>query len=78
MYISVCTRCGREGILFKKWVDRYEGRGNPITHEIYVCPDAECQKIVDAKFAEIRQRKLDLKNKKTEEDSKKIVAKVSN
>lgn len=78
MYISVCIRCGREGILFKKWVDRYEGRGNPITHEIYVCPDTECQKIVDAKFAEIRQRKLDLKNKKTDEDSKKVVAKASN
>lgn len=64
MYTSVCTRCGKKSILLKKWIDRNEGRGNPITHEIYICPDSECQDIVDAKFAEIRQRKLDLKNKK--------------
>ena len=28
-----------------------------ITHTENVCPDAECQKRVDAKFAETRERK---------------------
>lgn len=63
MTISYCARCGKEGILFKRWVDDLGGKGNPATHELYVCPDSECQKKVDQKFAEMRQRKLDLKNR---------------
>lgn len=67
MFKTVCTRCGKEGILFKKWVERPEtGRGNPMTRELYVCPDSDCQKIVDEKFAQMRQKKLDLKEKKND------------
>lgn len=65
MTATVCIRCGKVRILFKKWTEKMDGRGSAITSEIYVCPDAECQKIVDEKFEQMRQRRLDSENRKT-------------
>ncbi len=39
-------------------------KGPVITHEKTVCPDAECQKLVDRKFEEIREKKEALRNAK--------------
>ncbi|MBI2327911.1 hypothetical protein HYU92_06365 [Candidatus Curtissbacteria bacterium] len=54
---SVCIRCGKTRIYSKKWIDRANGRGTQITHIEAVCPDSECQKIVDEKFAAMRERR---------------------
>ena len=57
MFETVCIRCGKTRILFKKWKEKTE-KGTDIIHEQTVCPDQECQKLVDEKFAQMREKKL--------------------
>jgi hypothetical protein len=48
-----CTRCGRERIVKKTWkenVKTYSGT-SPVVHVDTICPDPECQKIVDGQLA---------------------------
>lgn len=54
---TICIRCGKVRIFYRKWQDRENGRGTLISHEQTVCPDQECQKIVDGKFQEMRERR---------------------
>lgn len=54
---SPCIRCGKTRIFSKRWVDK-SGPGEPVTHEIYVCPDKDCQAIVSADFEAKRQKRL--------------------
>ena len=42
-------------VFLRQWKDKYEGKGPMITHRESVCPDDECQKIVEQKFAAIRE-----------------------
>ncbi len=66
---SVCIQCGKTRILLKRWKDRGEfDKGTVIAHEETVCPDKECQKIVDDKFQEMRDRRT-----KTEERKKAVI-----
>lgn len=66
---SVCIRCGKTRILLKRWKDRGDrNKGTVISHEETRCPDVECQKIVDEKFQEMRDRRT-----KSEERKKAIV-----
>lgn len=58
-----CIRCGKPRIFSRRWKERVDGKGQILFHEEYVCPDHECQKIVDAKFEEMRNRRLGLENK---------------
>ena len=62
---TVCIRCGRDRILFKKWTGKSETNGNITTNELYVCPDSDCQKIVDAKFAEMREKRMESEIRKS-------------
>jgi len=64
MWSTVCIRCGKQRVFLKKWKEKVDNRGTVITSEIYVCPDKECQKIVDAKFAEMRQKRIDSEQRK--------------
>ncbi len=57
-----CIRCGKPRIFKRRWKDRVDGKGQIVTHEEYVCPDRACQKIVDTKFEEMRNRRLGLEN----------------
>ena len=52
-----CIRCGKTRIFLKRWVDD-TGRGEPITHETYGCPDLECRAIVEADFEAKRQKRF--------------------
>lgn len=61
---SVCIRCGKTRIFFKKWKEVPE-KGTPLIHIEYVCPDKECQKIVDAEFNEKREKRLLQEMRKT-------------
>ena len=66
---SVCIRCGKTRILLKRWKDRGEsGKGTVIAHEETRCPDDECQKIVDEKFQEMKDRRT-----KTEERKQAVI-----
>jgi len=62
---TVCIRCGRDRILFKKWTEKSETNGKITTNELYVCPDSDCQKGVDAKFAEMREKRMESEIRKS-------------
>lgn len=62
---SVCIRCGKTRIFLKTWKDRGERqKGTVITYEQTVCPDKECQKIVDEKFQKMRDIREATENRK--------------
>lgn len=62
---SVCIRCGKTRIFLKRWKDRGEnGKGTVVTHEETRCPDLECQKIVDEKFQEMKDRRTQAEERK--------------
>lgn len=61
--ISVCIRCGKKRIMSKTWVEKLEKGGN-ITRSKEICPDKECQAIVDADFAAKLEKKLQMLNAK--------------
>jgi hypothetical protein len=52
---SVCIRCGKTRVFSRKWKDSSDVKGSPVTHVETVCPDVECQKVVDEKFAKMRE-----------------------
>ena len=60
-YSNPCTRCGKQRIESKSWEEKVKNfMGTTITtHTQTVCPDPECQKIVE--------KELELKRKKKEE-----------
>ena len=64
MQDNVCIRCGKVRIFSRRWKEKVDGRGMEIIHEESVCPDPDCQKIVDEKFTEMRDRRNLLEDKK--------------
>ncbi|OGD89447.1 hypothetical protein A3J17_03020 [Candidatus Curtissbacteria bacterium RIFCSPLOWO2_02_FULL_40_11] len=65
---TTCIRCGKVRISLRKWDAKIE-KGPVLMMEKTVCPDVECQKLVDRQFAELREKKEALKASK-EENSK--------
>ncbi|MDO8270218.1 MAG: hypothetical protein Q7T54_06135 [Candidatus Levybacteria bacterium] len=64
--INPCTRCGKERIEGKKWkeeVATFFGTST-IIHTDTVCPDKECQKIVEEKLEALKQKSDELKQEK--------------
>lgn len=57
-FATPCIRCGKTRILSRKWKEKVDGKGEIVIYEEYICSDSECQKIVDAKFQEMRDRRL--------------------
>ena len=51
-----CIRCGKERIKGKERVITVDSRKTKLT--MYVCPDKECQKIVEAEVAAKEERRL--------------------
>ncbi|MBI4058467.1 hypothetical protein HY408_01740 [Candidatus Gottesmanbacteria bacterium] len=54
MQTTTCIRCGKVRIIAKTWTEKTQG--TPITYTVTVCPDPECQKIVDRQFKEKKER----------------------
>lgn len=54
-----CIRCGKERIVSKTWKEEIQNFSGTsfITHTETVCPDKECQKILDEKFKQEKERK---------------------
>lgn len=68
-YTNPCTRCGKERILKKKWKETtvtFSGTKIVVTRTLNVCPDKECQKVVDKEL--MAQRAKRDKIKKDRED----------
>lgn len=61
---SVCIRCGKTRVYSKKWIEKNDGRGAPVLIEQAICLDVECQKIVDEKFAAMRERREQAEDRK--------------
>jgi len=61
---NVCIRCGKVRIFFKRWKEKTDGRGSVIIREEYVCPDKECQKIVNEKFEEMRLKRIGMEERR--------------
>ena len=69
-----CSRCGKERTMSKTWTQTV---GNfPLTRTITVCPDPECQKVInDEVLAQKEKREaIDMKKAKDKEDRAKLVA----
>ena len=67
-YSNPCIRCGKERIIFKRTEEQmYDYPGaTKVVHIEKVCPDPECQKLLDAEIKE-QQNKRDTLRKKSEE-----------
>lgn len=65
MDANVCIRCGKTRVFFRRWKENADGRGSVITREEYVCPDRECQKVVDEKFEEMRTKRLGMEERRS-------------
>lgn len=63
---SLCTRCGKERIEAKSWNEEITAffGSTTIVHTEMVCPDAECQKIVEEKMDALRQKTEDMRVEK--------------
>ncbi len=68
-----CTRCGKERIVSKTWTEEIENfmGKTTIKHMETVCPDPECQKVVDEKI-DIQKKKKEALQQEREERMKRI------
>lgn len=66
VYSNPCTRCGKQRIDGKTWKEKIVNHFGTsyITHTETVCPDKECQKIVQEKLDREHQRTEDMKLEK--------------
>lgn len=61
-----CTRCGKERVISKAWkeeITTFFGVST-ILHTDTICPDPECQKIVEEKLEVQKQKSDELKQEK--------------
>lgn len=59
-----CIRCGKIRVFSKTWKEQPDNRGNVLTYTESVCPDPECQAVVSAMFAEKKQKREDMENRR--------------
>lgn len=58
-----CIRCGKTRIFSRTWKEKLDNKGTMMTYVENVCPDKECQKVVDGIFAEKREKRLLAENR---------------
>lgn len=84
MSSNPCIRCGKERIDARSWketVNNFMGK-TVIVHTETVCPDPECQKIVEKGFEVQRKKREEMEHSKEErkikfQELKKSMAKIS-
>ncbi len=54
---TACILCGNMRVFSRQWKEKVDGRGSVVTHIESVCEDVECQKKVDLKFSEMREKR---------------------
>lgn len=59
-----CIRCGKIRVFSKTWKEKPDNRGNVLTYTETVCPDKDCQKVVSDMFAEKKQKREDMENRR--------------
>jgi hypothetical protein len=66
-FSNPCSRCGKERVLLRKWIEEiptYNNKTTKVTRALNVCPDIECQKIVDADLTEQRRKRDKIKDER--------------
>ncbi|HVA96589.1 MAG TPA: hypothetical protein VND99_02955 [Candidatus Acidoferrales bacterium] len=78
-----CTRCGKERILLREWkesVPTLSGTLMEITRSENICPDPECQAIVQLELTKQKEKRDKMKQERedriTESKKKKSMAKM--
>jgi hypothetical protein len=63
---SICTRCGKQRIISRTWKEEMETITGTTTVEYSetICPDPECQKIVEKQLSEQKEKNDQRKAKK--------------
>lgn len=51
-----CVRCGQERILSKVWTESISSFSSQITYSSWVCPDKNCQAVVDVGIKEKKEK----------------------
>jgi hypothetical protein len=71
-----CIRCGKERIVAKERTEKIGAGSGTITYIQTICPDKECQKIVDEGIAAAAEKKnaINLKRAKDKEEREKLLA----
>ena len=59
-----CIRCGKSRIIAKSWTEKINN--SVITYTQTVCPDPECQKIVDSDLQKKKDKITAIQNKSLE------------
>lgn len=67
-YTDPCGRCGKDLIVSRTWEEKVQiyGGESTVTHTESVCPDKDCQSVVDAERNKLKQKME--KNKKDREE----------
>lgn len=68
---SLCTRCHTERVVSKTWTEKIETYSGTsvVTHTETICPNPECQAVVDKQLTASRER-----NEQAKQDREKRVA----
>lgn len=84
-YTNPCTRCGKERILVKEWIDKiptFSGGFVEVTRTENACPEPECQAIVqkdlDGQKEKRDKMKQDREDRLKENTLKKAQLKLAN
>lgn len=73
--INPCTRCGKERVDIKKWTEKVTTAigVTELKHTESVCPDAECQAIVDQQI-QVRMEKKEARDQQIEERKQRAIS----
>lgn len=64
-YTNPCIRCGKERIQSKKWKEKtvtFSGTTIVVTRTNNICPDKECQKLVDKELGAQKAKRDKIKS----------------
>lgn len=59
-YTNPCIRCGKERIVSKTWIETittFSGKLQEVEHIEAVCPDHDCQEMLDKEFAKQKEKR---------------------
>jgi len=78
-YTNPCTRCGKERIQSKKWKEKtvtFSGTTIVVTRTQNICPDPDCQKIVDKELRAQKAKRDKIKSDREERVAENLAKKA--
>jgi len=67
-YSSLCVRCGKERVFSKRWKEKVKTFTGfvEVTHVEMLCPDGECQMLVDGIMAGKKEKREQMEKIKSD------------